>query len=81
MKFKLAVNSKLSETCIWPSVIWRTQIHTAQPLVPEPSVFEFEMAIERIKRQITGIGQIPAEFIKAGGRKIRSEIHKSNNYI
>ena len=49
--------------------------------MPEPSAFEFEMAIERIKRQITGIGQIPAEFIKAGGRKIRSEIHKSNNYI
>jgi len=23
-----------------------TEIHTAQPLVPEPSAFEFEMAIE-----------------------------------
>jgi hypothetical protein len=24
----------------------KTEIHTAEPLVPEPSAFEFEMAIE-----------------------------------
>jgi hypothetical protein len=27
----------------------QTTIHTAEPLVPEPSVFEVEMAIESLK--------------------------------
>jgi hypothetical protein len=45
--------------------------------VPEPSAFEVEMAIEKLKRHKSpGIDQIPAELIKAGGRIIRSEIHK-----
>ena len=34
--------------------------------MPEPSTFEFELAID----------QIPAELIKAGGRSIYYEIHK-----
>ena len=25
------------------------EIHTAEPLVPEPSVFEFELLIEKVK--------------------------------
>jgi hypothetical protein len=38
------------------------------------------MAIEKLKRHKSpGIDQIPAELIKAGGRKIRSEIHKLIN--
>jgi len=54
----------------------QTEIHTAEPLVLEPSTFESEMAIEKLKRHKSpGIDQIPAELIKAGGRKIRSEIH------
>jgi hypothetical protein len=45
--------------------------------MPEPSAFEVEMAIEMLKRRKSpGIHQIPAELIKAGGRIIRSEIHK-----
>jgi hypothetical protein len=31
----------------------QTEIHTAEPLVPEPSVFEVEVAIEKLKRYIT----------------------------
>jgi len=31
----------------------QTEIHTAEPLVPEPSAIEFEMAIGKQKRQIT----------------------------
>jgi hypothetical protein len=27
-----------------------TEIHTAEPLVPEPSTVEFEMAIEKLKK-------------------------------
>ena len=35
------------------------------------------MAVEKIGRQKSpGIDQIPAKLIKAGGRTIRSEIHK-----
>ena len=45
--------------------------------MPEPSAFDVEMAIEKLKRHKSpGIDQIPGELIKAGGRKIRSEIHK-----
>ena len=45
----------------------QTEIHTAEPLVPEPSAFEVEMAIEKLKRpKSQGIDQIPAELIKAG---------------
>jgi hypothetical protein len=39
-----------------------TEIHTAEPLVPEPSTAEFEMAIEKLKRHKSpGTDQIPAE--------------------
>ena len=31
----------------------QADIHTAEPLVPEPSAFEIEMAIEKVKTQIT----------------------------
>jgi hypothetical protein len=55
----------------------QTEVHTAEPLVPEPSAFEVEMAIEKLKRHKSpGIDQIPAELIKAWGRIIQSEIHK-----
>jgi hypothetical protein len=45
----------------------QAQIHTAEPLVPEPSAFEVELAIEKLKsHKSPGIDQIPAELIKAG---------------
>jgi hypothetical protein len=44
--------------------------------VPEPSAFEVELAIAKLKcHKSPGIDQIPAELIKAGRRKIRYEIH------
>jgi hypothetical protein len=40
-------------------------------------VSEFEVAIEKLKtRKSPSVDQIPAELIKVGGRKIRSEINK-----
>ena len=46
----------------------QTEIHIAEPLVPEPSAFEVEMAIGKLRRHKSpGIDQIPAELIKAGG--------------
>jgi hypothetical protein len=54
--------------------------NTTEPLVPEPSASEVEMAIEKIKRHRSpGIDQIKAELIKAGGETIRYEIHKLIN--
>jgi hypothetical protein len=45
--------------------------------VPEPSAFEVEMAIEKLKgHKSSDVDQVPAELIKAGGRTIYYEIHK-----
>jgi len=41
----------------------QTEIHTAEQPVPEPSAFEVELAIEKLKRHKSpGIDQIPAEL-------------------
>jgi hypothetical protein len=54
----------------------QTEIHTAKPLIPEPTVSEFELVIEKLEsHKSPGIDQIPAELIKAGGRTICCEIH------
>ena len=48
----------------------QTEIHKAEPLVPEPSASEIELAIEKLKsHKSPGIAQIPAELIKAGERQ------------
>jgi hypothetical protein len=52
-------------------------MHTAEPLVPESSSSEVEIAIEKLKRyKSPGTDQIPAELIQAGGSKLRCEINK-----
>jgi hypothetical protein len=52
-------------------------IHTAEPLVPEHSLVEVEIAIGKLKSyKSPGTDQIPAELIKAGGEILYSEIHK-----
>jgi hypothetical protein len=52
-------------------------IHTAEPLVPEPSLVEVEIAIGKLKSyKSPGNDQIPAELIKAGGEILYSEIHR-----
>jgi len=60
----------------------QTEIHTTEPLMPELSAFEVEMAIENPKRHTSPcIDQIPAELIKPRCRTIRTEIHKLINSI
>ena len=45
--------------------------HTAEPLVPESSASEVELANDKLtSHKSPGIEQIPAELIKAGGRTI-----------
>jgi hypothetical protein len=52
-------------------------IHTAEPLVPGPSLVEVEIAIGKLKSyQSPATDQIPAELIKAGGETLNSEIHR-----
>ena len=57
--------------------VWQTEIHTAEPPEPEPSVLKVEMIFKKLKRHKSPcIDQISGEMIKAGGRIICSEIHK-----
>jgi len=57
------------------SDVRQTEIHTAEPLVPETSAFEVDLAIGKLKRHISpGGDQILAELIKAGGRTLRCVI-------
>jgi hypothetical protein len=52
-------------------------IHTAEQVVPEPSLVEMEIAIRKLKRyKSPGTDQISAELMKAGGEILRSEMHK-----
>ena len=55
----------------------QTEIHTAEPVVPEPSASDFELAIEKLKsHKSQSVDQTPAELIIAGGKTICCEIHK-----
>jgi hypothetical protein len=52
-------------------------IHPDEPLVPEPSLAEVEIAIGKLKSyKSPGTDQIPAEMIKAGCETLYSEIHR-----
>jgi hypothetical protein len=52
-------------------------IHTAEPLAPEPRLVEVKIAIEKLKSyKSPGTDQIPAELIKEGCETLCSEIHK-----
>jgi hypothetical protein len=52
-------------------------IHAAEPLEPEHSLVEVEIAIGKLKSyKSPGTDQIPAELIKAVGETLCSEIHR-----
>jgi len=55
----------------------QAEIHTEEPLVPEPSASDFELTIDKVKsHKSPGINQILAELIKAGGITSCLEIHE-----
>jgi hypothetical protein len=54
----------------------------AEPLVPDSSPFEVEIATAKLKKYTSpGSDQTPAELIQAGGETLQSEIHKLFNSI
>ena len=56
----------------------KTEIHTAEPAVPEPSALEVHIAVGKLKiHKSAGMDQIPAQFIKAEGRTTIAEIFES----
>ena len=61
--------------------IRQTEIHTAEPLVLDPSALDVELTIEKLKsHKSPGTEQIPAELFKLF-RTIGWEIHKLINSI
>jgi hypothetical protein len=56
--------------------------HMAEPLVPEPSRLEAEIAIGKLKKyKSPGSNQIPTELIQSGGKMLLSAIHKIINSV
>jgi hypothetical protein len=64
------------------SNIRRTEIHTAEPLVPDTSPSEIKIAITNLQnKESPGSNQIPAEVIQAGSEILRFEVYELINYI
>jgi hypothetical protein len=52
------------------SDVRQRETHTAEPLLPEPGVSDFEMATENLKKhRPPGIEQIPTQLIQTGVEK------------
>jgi hypothetical protein len=63
-------------------IVTQREIHTSDPLVPEPSTFDVEMAMKKLQRHKSlGTDQIPADLIKAGGKTLHSEFQKLTNSV
>jgi hypothetical protein len=55
----------------------QTEMHTAEPFLPQPSASEAEVVTGKLKTyKPLGVDQIPAELFQARGETLRSEIHK-----
>jgi hypothetical protein len=55
----------------------QTEMHAAEPFVPELSASEVEVAIGKLTSyKSPGFDQIPDELIQTGGETLRSEIHR-----
>jgi len=56
--------------------IRQTEMHIAEPLAPELSSSEVEIAHKKFKRyKLPGVHQTPAEFFQAGSKSLCSKIH------
>jgi hypothetical protein len=62
------------------SDIRQVEIHTAEPLVPDPIPFEVEIVIAKLEKQkLSGSDQILAKLIQAGGETLQTVIYKLIN--
>jgi hypothetical protein len=62
--------------------IGQTEMHTAEPLVPEHRYFEVDVAFEKLKGyKYLGIDQILAELIQTGSITLHPGTHSLINYI
>jgi hypothetical protein len=53
----------------------QTEMHTAQPFVPEPNIAETEVPTGKLKMyMLPCVNQIRAEVIQVGGETLHSEI-------
>jgi hypothetical protein len=60
----------------------QAEIPTAELFVPDPSPFEIEIAIAKLKKYISPCSdQIPAELVQGGGETLLSQIYKLINSI
>jgi hypothetical protein len=56
-------------------------MHRAEPLLPDSSPFEVEIAVAKLKMyRSPGSDQIPEEVVQGGGETLWSEILKLVNY-
>jgi hypothetical protein len=64
------------------SNVWQREIHTDEPLVPDPSHPEAEIVIANLRKyESPGIDQILAKSIQAGGETLVYVTHKLINSI
>jgi hypothetical protein len=64
------------------SYVRQIEIHTAEPLISDPSPFEVEIAIAKLRRcKLPGSDEILAELIQAGGEILWPEVEKRINSI
>jgi hypothetical protein len=64
------------------SDVTQIEIHTVEPLVPDPSPFDAAIAIAKLKKyKYPGSDQILAQLIQAGGETLQFEIQKLVNSI
>jgi hypothetical protein len=64
------------------SDVMQIEVHTAEPLVPDPSRLKVEIAIAKLKKyKSPGSDQILSELIQAGGEILLPVIHKLINSV
>jgi hypothetical protein len=55
----------------------RARVRAAEPLVPEPSLVELEIAVGKLKiYKSPGTDQMSDKLVKTGGETLYSEIHR-----
>jgi hypothetical protein len=65
----------------WKKHFPQAEKHTGEPLVPEPIVFDVEVAVEKVKRQISRHQSLSIRIMEACPTTLWSEIYKLIYFI